>query len=99
MRDVHSFARPDEAAVRHLTLNLTVDFVRTQLSGSATLEIENHGARELWLDTNGLTISRVRIDTDKDVKFTLGEAVKYLGRSLMIPIEPSTKSVHIDYST
>ena len=44
MRDVHSFARPDEAAVRHLTLNLTVDFERKQLAGSATLQIEHRGA-------------------------------------------------------
>jgi leukotriene-A4 hydrolase len=99
MRDVHSFARPDEAAVRHLTLNLTVDFERKQLAGSATLQIEHRGAAELVLDTNGLTISRVTLDSGKDARFTLGEPVKYLGRSLTIPIEKSTKSVHIDYTS
>ena len=99
MRDVHSFARPDQAAVRHLTLNLTVDFERKQLAGSATLRIEHRGAAELVLDTNGLTISRVTLDSGKDAAFTLGEPVKYLGRSLTIPIETSTKSVHIDYTS
>jgi leukotriene-A4 hydrolase len=99
MRDVHSFSRPDEAAVRHLSLNLAVDFEKKQLSGSATLTIENRGARELVLDTNGLTIGRVKLDSGKDVRFTLGEPVKYLGRSLTIPIEASTKAVHIDYTT
>src|SRR5689334_1254515 len=99
MRDVHSFSRPDEAVVRHLSLNLAVDFERKQLSGSATLTIENRGARELLLDTNGLTIERVKLDSGKDVPFALGEPVKYLGRSLSIPIEPSTKAVHIDYTT
>lgn len=97
MRDVHSFARPDEAAVRHLTLNLTVDFERKQLTGSATLQIEHRGAAELVLDTNGLTISRVTLDSGRDARFTLGEPARYLGRSLTIPIEKSTKSVHIDY--
>ena len=99
MRDVHSFARPDEAAVKHLALNLTVDFDRKQLDGSAKLQLENRGVHELWLDTNGLTIKRVTLDSGKDVKFTLGEPVKYLGRPLTIPIEPSTKSVEIEYSS
>jgi leukotriene-A4 hydrolase len=99
MRDVHSFARPDEAAVRHLTLNLTVDFEREQLAGSATLQIDHRGAAELVLDTNGLTISRVTLDSGKDARFALGEPVKVLGRSLTIPIEKTTKSVHIDYTS
>jgi leukotriene-A4 hydrolase len=99
MRDVHSFARPDEAAVKHLALDLTVDFERKQLAGSATLTIENRGARELWLDTNGLTITRVTLDSGKDARFSIGEPVKYLGRSLTIPIDASTKSVRIDYSS
>ncbi|HEV8657931.1 MAG TPA: M1 family metallopeptidase [Thermoanaerobaculia bacterium] len=99
MKDVHSFGRPDEAAVKHLALNLTVDFERQQLTGSATLQIEHRGARELVLDTNGLSISSVKLDSGKESKFTIGEPVKYLGRSLTIPIEAATKAVHIDYTT
>jgi len=99
MNDVHSFAQPDEAAVRHLALDLTVDFARQQLTGSATLQIENRGARELVLDTNGLAIARVVLDNGRNAKFSIGEPVKYLGRRLAIAIEPSTKSVRIDYAT
>jgi leukotriene-A4 hydrolase len=99
MNDVHSFAQPDQTAVKHLILNLTVDFDRQQLSGSATLQIENRGARELVLDTNGLSISRVLLDNGRDANFSVGDPVKYLGRPLTIAIEPSTKSVHIDYTT
>ena len=99
MNDVHSFAQPDEAAVRHLALDLTVDFARQQLTGSATLQIENRGARELVLDTNGLAIARVVLDNGRNAKFSIGEPVKYLGRRLAIAIEPSTKSVRLDYAT
>jgi leukotriene-A4 hydrolase len=100
MRDIHSFARPDEVAVTHLALNLTVDFDRQQLAGSATLHIENRGnSRELLLDTNGLTISRITLDSGKEVQFQLGDAVKYLGRSLTVSIEASTKSLKIEYTT
>ncbi len=99
MGDVHSFARPEKAAVKHLSLNLAVDFERKQLTGSAALTIENRGARELVLDTNGLSIARVALDSGGDVPSVLGEPVRFLGRSLTIPIEPSTRVVHIDYAT
>ena len=38
--DVHSFSRPDEARVKHLVLDLDVDFDKQRLTGSATLQIE-----------------------------------------------------------
>ena len=67
MKDIHSFARPDEAVVRHLALDLTVDFEGKRLTGSATLEIETSaGARELVLDTQGLTIHRVTLGDSHD---------------------------------
>ena len=100
MRDIHSFARPDEAVVRHLALDLGVDFDRSQLAGSATLHIDTNGdARELVLDTNGLTIDRVTLDSGKETTFQLGEAKPHLGRPLTIAIEPGTKSVKIDYAS
>ncbi|MEO8034565.1 MAG: M1 family aminopeptidase/hydrolase, partial [Acidobacteriota bacterium] len=99
MRDIHSFSRPDEAAVTHLNLDLTVDFAGHRLVGSATLTIENHGASELLLDTNDLAVGRVVLDSGKEVDARLGDEVKYLGRSLTIPIEPSTRSVKIEYAS
>src|ERR671918_64979 len=98
MRDIHSFSRPDEASVKHLALDLAVDFDKQQLSGTARLDLDNRGARELLLDTNGLTIAKVTAD-GKPAQFSLGDAVKYLGRALTIAIEPGTKSVSIDYTT
>jgi hypothetical protein len=40
MRDIHSFSRPDEVAVTHLILDLSVDFADHRLVGSATLKID-----------------------------------------------------------
>lgn len=98
MNDIHSFSRPNEAAIKHLALDLNVDFATQQLSGKATLDIDNRGARELVLDTNGLTIAGVTAD-GAPAKFALGEPVRYLGRALTIEIEPGTKSVAIEYTT
>src|SRR5688500_12920620 len=39
-RDPHSFARPDEVAVKHLDLDLTVDFAAQRLAGHAILTLD-----------------------------------------------------------
>jgi aminopeptidase N len=100
MKDIHSFARPEEAVVRHLSLDLDVDFGRKQLTGSATLAIDNlSGGRELVLDANGLTIERVTLDHGSETTFTLGEQQPFLGSMLTVAIKPDTKSVKIEYAT
>ncbi len=100
MRDPHSFSRPDEAAVRHLALDLDVDFAKKQLSGSARLDLAvRDGARELVLDTKDLTIESVTRNDGSAARFALGEPVKYMGRSLTIPLEAGTRSVTIRYAT
>ncbi|HEY0787821.1 MAG TPA: aminopeptidase, partial [Thermoanaerobaculia bacterium] len=77
MRDPHSFSRPDEAAVRHLALDLDVDFSSKRLSGAARLDLAvREGAREVLLDTKDLTIESVTLDDGSAAKFTLGEPVK-----------------------
>src|SRR4051794_40351977 len=49
--DTHSFARPLEARVTHVALDLTVDFDAKRLSGTATLDIERKpDAKEIVLD-------------------------------------------------
>jgi leukotriene-A4 hydrolase len=100
MRDIHSFARPDEAVVRHLALDLDVDFDRQRLAGTALLQIETSGdARELVLDTHGLAIDRVTLGDGSEAKFTIGESKPFLGAPLTIPIAPSTQLVRIEYAS
>jgi len=101
-RDPHSFSRPDEIAVTHLDLDLTVDFETRRLGGSAVLRIErrNPGAETLLLDTSGLEIGAVRLDDRPEkVDYRLSDPYPYLGRALSIPIGPQTRAVRIDYRT
>ncbi|MFL6246539.1 MAG: M1 family metallopeptidase [Thermoanaerobaculia bacterium] len=99
MKDIHSFARPEEAVVRHLALDLDVDFAQRRLAGSAKLTIETHGdARELVLDTYGLTIDRITLDDGNETTFSLADPQPFLGSALTIAITPRTKSVKIDYA-
>ncbi len=99
-RDPHSFARPDEVAVRHLDLDLTVDFAAQKLAGRAALTLDRkREASGLVLDTNGLDIQRVTSDDGREATFELGDEVQFLGRPLTVTLEPSTTKVTIEYST
>ena len=100
-RDPHSFSRPDEVAVDHLKLDLTVDFDQRQLSGRASLRLTDHTVDRLVLDTRDLTIKRVTLDDGAETQFTLGNQGKldFMGRPLEIRIQPGTKWVHVDYTT
>jgi aminopeptidase N len=99
-QDPQSFAKPAEAAVEHLKLDLTVDFPQKRLTGRASLRIANKaGAEHLILDTRDLDIQRVTLDSGQATRFTLRDPVPLLGRALEIEITPQTRWVNIDYST
>ena len=58
--DIHSAAKPEEARVTNVALDLRADFQARRLSGTATLSLEAApGAREVILDTQDLTIDSV----------------------------------------
>lgn len=100
--DPHSYARPDEVRVEHLTLDLTVDFDRRVLEGTATLAIDRArpAARELVLDTRDLTIASVRdAATGVELEHWLGDADPILGRPLGVTLGDETTRVAVAYRT
>ena len=100
VKDVHSFAKPEKAIVKHLELDLNVDFATQIISGKAAWTIENiSGGTEIVFDSRQLQIQKVTLGTDEtETTFTLGDEVKYLGQSLHVKIDPSTTRVTIYYS-
>ncbi|MGH9339431.1 MAG: M1 family metallopeptidase [Acidobacteriota bacterium] len=101
VQDPHSFARPQEVAVEHLHLDVALDFEKKQISGKASLQVENRTqAEELYLDSNHLSIERVTLGEDEtETSFRLGRQVEFLGQPLIVDIQPATELVHIYYST
>ncbi len=101
VKDVHSYSEPEKIIVRHLSLDLNVDFEARQLIGKVTLEVDNRaGTDTLVLDSRDLTIEGVTLGEDeRETGFTLGTAQPYLGRPLRIAVEPGTKRVTITYRT
>ncbi|HYH83676.1 MAG TPA: hypothetical protein VEX86_28030, partial [Longimicrobium sp.] len=100
VRDIHSFARPDEARVTHVDLDLHADFGAKLITGTATLSIETApGARELVLDTRDLAIREVTDGAGNALRFALGQPDSILGRALTIQLPQGARKVAIVYGT
>jgi leukotriene-A4 hydrolase len=100
VRDIHSYARPDQARVTHVALELTADFAAKTMSGRAALDFEvAPGATELVLDTQDLAVRSVTAADGRALPFKLGDADKVLGRALTIDLPPGTDRVVVDYAT
>lgn len=101
--DPHSFSQPEEAVVRHLALDLDVDFGSHTLTGTATYDIEvAPGAHEIVFDTRDLEISSVVVATpagEHDAAYSLGDEVPFLGRALRVELPPEASTVRISYAT
>ena len=83
--DVHSYARPREARVTHVALDLKTDFAGKRIGGTATLDVQAApGAREIVLDTKGLEIQAVTDGSGKPLAHALGKADPILGAPLTV---------------
>jgi aminopeptidase N len=98
--DTHSFARPREVRVEHVSLDLALDFEERLAVGKVELELERLDPEApLRLDTSALAIESVRGSDGKDRPFELTPLEGGLGEGLTIRLEPRDRSVTIAYRT
>jgi aminopeptidase N len=98
--DVHSHARPLEARVTHVALDLGVDFDAKRLSGTATLDIDRKpAAREIILDDKGLEIQSITDGDNKPLQYKVGPADENLGAALAVALNPDTRRLVITYKS
>jgi len=72
--DPHSFAQPQRVAMRHLALDLAVDFEQHTLTGTATLSLTRIDRKApLVLDGDGLALEAVDDCAGKPLTFTVGK--------------------------
>jgi aminopeptidase N len=100
-KDSHSFSNPAEAVIKHLDLDIKVDFDTQTISGKASWTIDNiTKGNQIIFDENTLNITKVTLGNDeKETQFKLGDSVEYHGKPLHITIEPNTTKVNIYYNT
>jgi aminopeptidase N len=101
--DVHSLSNPAAARPRHVSLDLSLDFDRRVVAGTATLEVDYPGetgqTRHLDLDTRGLTIEAITAG-GKPLEYVLEPEVPNIGRRLRITLPaPPPRTVAIRYRT
>jgi aminopeptidase N len=98
--DPHSFARPLEARVTSVALDLKFDFAAKVVSGTATLDIDRKAnAREIVLDSDGYQVSAVTdAATGAALAFAYGAEDQALGRPLAIQLAPSTRKIRLAYT-
>jgi aminopeptidase N len=99
-RDIHSYARPDEARVTHVALDLRADFATRTLSGQAALSLQRAAdAKEVVLDTRDLTIESVAAANGQTLAFSLGKSDRFLGQPLVVQLPAGVDGIVIRYKT
>ncbi|MBL0967534.1 MAG: M1 family metallopeptidase [Brevundimonas sp.] len=104
VRDVHSYARPEIARVRHVALDLTTDFAAKTLAGTATLDIDGAaGATEIILDIRDLDIRSVTDASGGALQHQAGANDPIMGQPLIIRFPAlaagETRRIVITYAT
>ena len=102
--DYHSFANTADYRVRHLDLDLTVDFSRKVLEGEAILQFDrlNEANNPLVLDTRDIVVESVRAGNGENLQettFTLVDSDDFLGEPLTIELPDDATTVAIRYRT
>jgi aminopeptidase N len=97
--DQHSAARPREVAVRHLDLDLDLDFAARTVSGTAVLHLRRSDPNApLVLDTDGLEIAEVRGGDGTSRAFELAPPGAF-GAALTIALAGNDDTVTVRYRT
>ncbi|MEM9050681.1 MAG: M1 family metallopeptidase [Bacteroidota bacterium] len=98
-KDTHSFSEPNSVAMKHLGLDIAIDFETKIISGSAKYVLERNGEGDLILDVDGIQISEARdAETNELLEFNIEEGDDY-GDKLTIKLDSMTSQVVLDYST
>ena len=92
--DALSYAQPEKARVTHVDLDLTTDFARQRLSGTATLDVlAARVVSEIVLDDGGLVIARITDGAGHALRWSVGKAEPDKGAPLTITIGAARKII------
>lgn len=103
--DEHSYAEPTQVVVKDIALDLTVDFDKKVISGTANLRLNwlKPKHKQLVLDTRDLTIEKIEGTTGRmawqPLKYSLSPRDDIFGSKLTIEMPQAYGNVLITYST
>jgi aminopeptidase N len=98
-QDPHSLSNPDEVRVRHLDLDISVDFDSRCIKGTATWDLQRAaGSDKIVFDTRDLDILEVTSGGAR-LSWKLGKSDKILGTPLTVLLPQGADRVTISYAT
>jgi aminopeptidase N len=98
-KDAWTYARPAEARVTHVDLDLDVDFADKVVRGTAILDVlAARGAKEIVLDTLDLDILSISDERGRKLAYTVGAKDAELGSPLTIRLG-GAKKIRIAYKS
>jgi leukotriene-A4 hydrolase len=96
-KDDQSYARPLEARVTHVALDLRADFAAKRLAGTATLDVEaKPDAKAIVLDSKGYEVKAVTDSDGKPLRYAFGKADPDLGAPLTVELN-GARRIRIAY--
>lgn len=102
--DDHTYGNLHEVDLKHLDLDLTVDFKAKSLKGFVDLSFDRlkENVSELILDTRDIDVSKVELNkNDQWVagEFELAEKDEVMGSKLTVKLEDGVNKVRVHYAT
>src|SRR5690606_15053355 len=96
----HTLSNYAEIQVKHLSLDIEVDFQQKMIKGFAVWSFKNtKGANQLILDTKDLQIDSIKSADGSLRNFSLGDNDAILGAALKIDLQKEDSSIQIFYSS
>ena len=101
MADPHSYSQPSKVSVKHLDLDLKVDFSQKVLEGLATWALDRKDAQApLVLDVRGLEIIDIKAVADGPaLSHRISPNDPIFGSKLELDLPPGVNSIRIHYRT
>ena len=101
--DPHSFAKTNDAVVKHLSWKANVDFASKTIQAEAVWTIENKtNTDKVIFDTRDLTIHQVTVNGGQTATYHLADTLSgqsFMGQALTVDIDSTVKTVTINYTT
>jgi leukotriene-A4 hydrolase len=98
-RDSYSYARPAEARVTHVALDLTADFTAKRIGGTALLDIQaKPDSKEIVLDSKGLEVSSISDSDGSALPWAVGASDPERGAPLTVQLN-GARRIRIAYKS
>lgn len=98
--DPHSYAEPQHVKIKHMALDLNIDFTSQVIRGKVKYTLDRVSKHDkLSLDTKDLIIEEITLDSATRTPYKVYGEEEVLGQKLEIDLLPETKIVTIAYAT